>query len=111
MISIYALVDPTDQKIRYIGKSKNPRSRYNQHLKESIQRQNTKKKVWIKSLLDTDQRPELLILHATESDTAARIAESQACHTHIETIFNIHDPRKGAKDLTKNKPKNLNKNS
>ena len=103
MTHIYALIDPNDHKIRYIGKSKNPKNRYNQHLKESQKRQNTKKKQWIKTLLDAGQRPELHLLHSTESDAAGRIAESNACRTHIDTIYNIHDPRKGAKDLKQKK--------
>ena len=110
MTHIYALIDPTDRKIRYIGKSKNPKTRYNQHIKESQQRQNTKKKQWIKTLLNAGQRPELHILHSTESDPAARIAESNACRQHIATIYNIHDPRKGAADFKKQKPK-IDKNS
>jgi len=105
MISIYALTDPTDGKIRYIGKSKNPKSRSRQHIAESQKRQNTKKKAWIKALLDAGSAPGLSILFQTENDTAARIAESRACHANIDTIYNLHDPRKGASDFKNQPPK------
>lgn len=98
-ISIYALTDPMDATIRYIGKSASPKSRYKQHIDESRARQNTKKKQWIKALLDAGQQPGLAILHQTTDPDAARIAESRACHQHLNTIYNIHDPLKGAKDL------------
>jgi hypothetical protein len=101
MISIYALTDPNDNAIRYIGKSKNPRSRYAQHIAESRKRQNTQKKQWIKRLIDAGQKPGLTILFKTQNDTAARIAESRACHANLATIYNLHDPRKGAKDFKK----------
>jgi hypothetical protein len=103
MISIYALCDPNDHTVRYIGKSASPTSRYKQHILESLERQNTQKKQWIKKLHDAGQRPDLLILFRTPDEPAARLAESRACHQYISTIYNIHDPRKGAKDLQKNK--------
>ena len=40
---IYALIDPLDRKIRYIGNTRNPEARYKQHLKEVEKRCKTEK--------------------------------------------------------------------
>lgn len=58
MVTIYALIDPNDQQIRYVGKTKHcPEKRLQNHLYEKSK---THKCNWIKSL--NGEVPELLIL-------------------------------------------------
>jgi group I intron endonuclease len=58
---IYALVDPISKKIRYIGKSNEPKKRYYQHLYRS-ERKRTHKECWINKLLREGLKPELIII-------------------------------------------------
>ena len=97
--SIYHLVDPENKIVRYVGKSVSPRARLASHIKESQTKQNTAKKQWIKSLFDRGLKPVMIIVNSFDNEPAARVAESREVHRHIKTIYNIHDPRKGARDL------------
>lgn len=56
---IYALVDPRNNAIRYIGKSNKPRHRFAVHLVPSSLRENTHKNAWIKQLLSIGLKPKL----------------------------------------------------
>jgi hypothetical protein len=96
---VYLLIDPETGAVRYVGKSGNPKSRYKDHIEESRLKQNTAKKKWIFELLEKGSWPKLLIVSSFTDPEAARRLESQLCHEHIATIYNIHDPAKGAKDL------------
>lgn len=54
---IYTLEDPITNEVRYIGMSKNPRLRLNQHVFESRNNKKTDKHKWIRSLLVMDLKP------------------------------------------------------
>lgn len=56
---IYALIDPRNGNIRYIGKANNPRTRFNSHVFDLAK---TKKTNWIKSLVKIGLKPELLVI-------------------------------------------------
>lgn len=58
---IYALIDPRDDQVRYIGKANNPKSRYINHFNSSRDK-NTHKRNWINNIRKDGYRPELLIL-------------------------------------------------
>lgn len=53
---IYALIDPRNQQIKYIGKANNPKLRFNGHLRECLKTE-TLKNNWIKSLLNKGLKP------------------------------------------------------
>jgi hypothetical protein len=59
---IYALVDPRNQTMRYIGKSVRPKTRFSEHLSQSSLKVDTYKNHWIKSLLRLGLKPELEII-------------------------------------------------
>lgn len=63
---IYALLDPRDGSVKYIGKSKNVKSRYSYHINEYKSKKISKKINWIKSLRKLDLKPELLIIDEVE---------------------------------------------
>ncbi len=69
MISVYALVDPRDDTVHYIGLSKNPAKRYSQHL--SSRQRNQAKKQWIQELLTSQLLPKLTILEEVPPDQNA----------------------------------------
>jgi hypothetical protein len=62
---IYALVDPRNNRIRYIGKAIDIYKRLSQHLRE---KSDTRKGRWIKSLLASGHKPTLVILEEVEGN-------------------------------------------
>lgn len=59
-VYIYALIDPRDDVIRYIGKSIDPDYRYVQHMNEKVS--NKGKIAWIAGLELEDLQPEMKVL-------------------------------------------------
>lgn len=59
---IYALCDPSTMDIRYVGKSNNPKSRFNCHIKESLDGKHSHKCCWIRTILQKGEKPHLWIL-------------------------------------------------
>ena len=98
---VYHRVDPRDRVVRYVGKTGTPKSRLKEHIRESQERQNTAKKRWIHGLLADGLLPVMVIVDSYPSEPLARDRESAECHQHAATIYNIHDPAKGAGDLHK----------
>jgi len=96
---IYALIDPLDRKIRYIGNTRNPEARYKQHLKEVEKRCKTEKQKWIRSLLDNKLKPLMRIMHIVEDEAQARLIEEKEVIKHLKTVLNIHLPGKGSRDI------------
>jgi hypothetical protein len=97
---IYALIDPIDKSIRYIGRTAYLKIRYAQHLKCEI---NTEKYKWIKSLLDIGLKPEIEVIyqcaegensHSIEQDFISEyINQGVVLYNHINkqpTNFNFH---------------------
>ena len=63
---IYALIDPRDNKKKYVGMSKNPQKRLAEHVYDS-KREKTKKGNWLKNLISLNLIPILDILMETNS--------------------------------------------
>jgi group I intron endonuclease len=58
MITIYQLIDPRSQEIRYVGKSVNPKERYRRHIRDAKEgKTSSHKGAWIKQLLDLGLKP------------------------------------------------------
>lgn len=53
---IYTLIDPETNKVRYVGKTINPKNRLKDHIYESYRTRNYRCS-WIKSLLDKNLKP------------------------------------------------------
>ena len=94
---IYYLIDPITKIVRYVGNTKNPKSRYRQHLKDAEKKQNTEKQKWIIELKDKKMTPLMEIVKEIENDVEARKEEEKEVVKHIQTVFNIHMPGKGSK--------------
>lgn len=67
--SVYALIDPRNNQIKYIGVSKNPWSRMLSHLegaRKNPNEGNKHKRYWLKQLLDLGLKPEVLIIETCD---------------------------------------------
>ena len=60
---IYGLVDPETDEMRYVGKSNNPKVRYQYHLADK--NTNPHKTAWIRRLSERGLKPNLVILEET----------------------------------------------
>lgn len=61
---IYCLIDPRNGQIRYVGKTNNLRTRYTMHL---LEKRNTRKNAWLKSLSKVGARPLMEVLEVFEN--------------------------------------------
>lgn len=66
-VYIYGLVDKLKNELKYIGKSINPQTRYRKHLQDSNKKISYKDK-WINSLLENNNKPELLIIDEVDEN-------------------------------------------
>lgn len=66
-VFIYVLIDPRNDQVRYVGKSKDPVDRYRNHY-NSARDKNTHKRNWINNIRKDGLRPELLIIDEVELD-------------------------------------------
>lgn len=70
-VAIYALRDPRDGEIRYIGKAEDPVRRLRQHMEPGqLNRYRSHKNSWLKGLLDAGYLPELEIVDWVEPERA-----------------------------------------
>lgn len=66
-IYIYILIDPETQQVRYVGKTKNPSRRYNQHISECSKIKSHKNN-WIFSLKKKGIKPEMILIDECDTD-------------------------------------------
>ena len=64
-VYIYALCDPRDDAIRYVGRTVNPKDRYRNHLKAKW---NTHRCCWIIGLKELGLMPKMFILEVTDDE-------------------------------------------
>lgn len=62
---IYALVDPRDDQVRYVGKSDKPRTRCRQHIRAARMGVQLPVYDWIRELLDEGLEPHQEVLEET----------------------------------------------
>jgi len=105
-VYIYGLVDPRDGKVRYVGKSINPKARLNSHL--YYKGDNHPKDEWLNELKDNNLIPEIKIIdECDECDWESRerywIAEYRKKEPRLTNIADggnygeLHYPRTGQK--------------
>ena len=100
---LYTLREPTGDKIiRYVGQTKNPKQRYNAHIRDAFKSKKTaptKKQLWIRNLDKKGLKPIMKIEGVKFDEVAAREEEHRLVIENINTIYNIHLPEKGAKTV------------
>lgn len=70
-VTIYALADPDDHRIYYVGASLRPKVRYHQHLQAAKNPERTAIRDWLRGLVGKGQRPVLLPLKRVRPAKAA----------------------------------------
>lgn len=93
--AVYALIDPRNHDIRYVGMSKHPYKRYGQHL--AMQKDNPSKNTWIQELADEGLVPEIIILEWVEENiTMAQEREGYWINYYLNegcSLFNVNLPK------------------
>jgi predicted GIY-YIG superfamily endonuclease len=93
MIYIYLLRCPISKKVRYVGSSKNPKTRFKQHLKDA-EKNRTKKQKWILELKNKCEIPIMEIVNKIDDEILALKLEEETMLLFIEDVYNIHMPDK-----------------
>lgn len=94
---LYALLDPNDNKIRYIGYTSNPKNRLKEHISSSIgnSRNNiSHKSNWIKSLQKQNKEPIYKTLIITNSLEEIKLIEIDYIK-YFRKIYNLTNNTKG----------------
>lgn len=73
MYSVYALVDPRDMSIRYIGLTRDAQRRYAMHL---LYPGKTDKDAWLRELKDASVYPSMTVLESMETKSEAEAREN-----------------------------------
>jgi predicted GIY-YIG superfamily endonuclease len=89
---VYYLVDPRNNEVKYVGKTKNPKSRYKQHITK-LDKTMTPKKQWLMELFAKGLQPKMIIAETVNGE--GRIEEQAHLDKHKSTALNIHNPGKG----------------
>ena len=71
----YGLIDPRNGEMRYVGESKNLKQRLQRHCSPSKLKTNSHKNNWIKQVLATGLRPEIILLETYDTEQEALDAE------------------------------------
>jgi predicted GIY-YIG superfamily endonuclease len=79
---IYALIDPTDHRVCYVGQTRNPQARLAQHLSHRSHRGG--KGAWIRSLEEKGHRPIMQILERVTDQETALAREQEWIRRFIE---------------------------
>ncbi len=89
---VYYLTDPRTNEVKYVGKTKNPKARFKQHITK-LDKTMTPKKKWLLELASKGMKPKMMI--AMEVRGEGREEEQYHLDRHRDTALNIHNPRRG----------------
>lgn len=67
--AIYALIDPTDEMVYYVGQTRNPQRRLEQHM--AARHHEGEKGDWLRRLIQKDQQPLMQVLEKVTDEKAA----------------------------------------
>lgn len=101
---IYYLICPIDGKVKYVGKTKHPETRYKQHVKK-LDKLMTPKRIWLEGLFAENLMPIMKVVEEVPDGKNAREREQYHVTKNQDTILNIHNPAKGAKAFKGRYPK------
>lgn len=102
MAEIYALIDPITKHVKYIGKAKNSKNRYNQHMTRSRSKVDSKTYCydWIRSLTVKNLQPELLVLDIVK-ESEWKFWEQHYISLYKSFGFKLTNLNNGGDDISK----------
>jgi hypothetical protein len=103
---IYTLIDPETKKVRYVGKTINPKKRLSDHISESHRIKNYRCN-WIKSLLNKGLKP---IIEIVEICSLINFEEREAYHIGLYNFSELTNSDEGGQG-NKNRRRELVENS
>jgi hypothetical protein len=74
-IFVYALIDPRNNEIKYIGATKEGHDRYKRHIRLYYLKKSTLKNNWVKSLLKQNLLPEFVVIEECTEQTLGETEE------------------------------------
>lgn len=80
--AVYALIDPNDGLVYYIGQTRNPKQRLSTHLTERFLRR--AKAEWLRGLIEKGQQPVMQILETITGEGVALAREREWIHRFIQ---------------------------
>ncbi len=98
--AVYALLDPTDQLVYYVGQTRNPRQRLVGHFKK--RHHQGKKAEWVRSLKQNGQKPLMQILEIVPDKATALAKEQEWIRHFIEqgrSLFNAEAHPRQAREV------------
>lgn len=95
---IYYLICPVEKTVKYVGATKNPKTRFNQHVTK-LDLLNTPKKIWLTMLFEKKLLPIMKVVDFAENEIEGRTKEQYHVDLNRDTILNIHNPAKGKKSF------------
>jgi hypothetical protein len=89
---VYALIDPRDNQVKYIGKSINPKARLREHILK-CNKERTKKGNWVKKLLSLSLEPQMKLLKEAQHTEIPYWEEHYIKHYKFDgiTLLNYDD--------------------
>lgn len=101
MIDLYALVDPRDNNIRYIGYTTKPKARFRNHLNtcNKGRAKNTYKCRWISKLLKNNLEPLYKCLVQVENLEKAQLLEIELIN-HYKSFYKLTNTSPGGSGTT-----------
>lgn len=94
---IYALIDPRDKAVRYVGCTLDMRQRYSAHLSALEQSEGNRRRCeWVRELRALNLRPEMLLLDQKIGIAAAHISEQAIVRAGYALGWRLFNRRKTA---------------
>ena len=88
--AIYALVDPIDNTVRYVGRTIETSARLSGHLRE---KDNYREAAWISRLLNADQKPIMVVLTRCETEGEAEAKENEVIDMYLDLGCDLYNRR------------------
>lgn len=88
---IYALVDPRDGVVRYVGVTDNPQLRLREHLQRK-RKSSVKLAIWLEDLAKVKLVPCFVFLDSIKTDTSYRVESEWIAH--FEAISPLYNHKK-----------------
>ena len=96
---IYALIDPLDNKVRYIGQTYNVTRRFSEHKREALNQTRTKKDKWIVDVIKRGRHPCPIVLEEVKKEDSDDKEKKWIRYYKSKGVELVNTSRKGLMHL------------